>query len=108
MIVVVFKYLTRFGIQGITLFPVVFVGAEKYKSDVVLLNHERIHLAQQKELLLVLFYMWYAVELVYNKFKYGSWYAAYRNISFEREAYGNELNADYLKSRSLFGFKNFI
>lgn len=108
MRVVVFKYLTRFGIQGITLFPIVFVGAKKYKNDVVLMNHERIHLAQQKELLVVLFYIWYVAELLYNRFKYGSWYAAYRNIGFEREAYGNENNLDYLKKRSLFGFKNFI
>ena len=108
MIVVVFKYLTRFGIRGLTLFPFVIVGDEGCKKDVVLINHERIHLAQQKELLLVVFYLWYAIELVYNKFKYGTWHRAYRNISFEREAYNFERNLGYLKSRELFGFKNFI
>jgi hypothetical protein len=29
---------------------------------------------------------------------------AYRNISFEREAYANEKDLDYLKRRSFFGF----
>lgn len=33
---------------------------------------------------------------------------AYKNISFEREAYKNENDPNYLKSRPFWNFKNFF
>jgi len=33
---------------------------------------------------------------------------AYRNISFEREAYANESNPDYLTNRKFFSFFNYL
>ena len=57
MIVVVLKYLTRFGIRGLTLYPFVFVSDSFAANDVVLINHERIHLRQQLELLVIPFYI---------------------------------------------------
>lgn len=108
MIVIVFKYLTRFGIQGLTLFPFVLIGDKNRKSDLILLNHERIHLRQQIDLLVLPFYIWYVSELLVRRFQFGSWYLAYRNISFEREAYENEKNFNYLNSRSFGCFWNYI
>jgi hypothetical protein len=40
-----------------------------------------------KELLYIGFYVWYVIEWVFNLFKYCDRMVAYRNISFEKEAY---------------------
>ena len=49
-----------------------------------------IHAQQQKELLIVGFYLVYIFEWVFK---------GYDNISFEKEANDNQENLDYLKSR---------
>lgn len=104
MIVVTFKYLVPKGYTAIALFPFVFVRDAALASHPVLLNHERIHLRQQAELLVVPFYMWYIIEYGIRYLKYKDQKTAYRNISFEREAYANEKDMDYLKRRRFFGF----
>ena len=59
---------------------------------------------------LVAFYIIYFVEWLIrcaiNKFKLDN--AAYRNISFEREAYGNQENSNYLKERKLFSWLKYL
>jgi len=102
--ILISKYITPKGYQGITLFPFVFLKDAKLKTNLVLVNHERIHLKQQLELLILPFYMWYGVEFLIRLFQYKKWDMAYSNISFEREAYTNEKDLNYIKSRSLFSF----
>jgi len=96
------------GYTGITLFPFVFLKDRSFKEDLVLLNHERIHLKQQLELLVLPFYLIYCLEYLVRLFQYKSWHLAYRNISFEREAFTNEKDLDYLKSRSLWNFMKYF
>lgn len=72
------------------------------------MNHERIHLRQQLELLIVPFFIWYGVEFLIRLLQYKDRYMAYRNISFEREAYENEKDLDYLQRRSFFRMVNFL
>ena len=96
------------GYTGITLFPFVFLKDRSFKEDLVLLNHERIHLKQQLELLVLPFYLIYCLEYLVRLFQYKSWSLAYRNISFEREAFTNEKDLDYLKSRSLWNFMKYF
>ena len=108
MIVVVFKYLTRAGIAGLTVFPFVFLCDKRHKKNVVLMNHERIHLRQQLEMGIFLFYIWYGVEFVFRRIQLGSWHLAYRNISFEREAYANEERLEYLAGRRFWVFLEFL
>ncbi|MBR8703498.1 hypothetical protein [Porphyromonas levii] len=68
----------------------------KHAVGAVDINHERIHTAQMKEMGYILFYVWYFIEwLVRLPFK-GN---AYRNISFEREAYLHQSDLDYLNRR---------
>ena len=55
MIVVVFKYLTPKGFRGLTLYPFVLISNAKDRNDKVFLNHEKIHIRQQLELLVVPF-----------------------------------------------------
>jgi len=96
--------LVPFREGGITLYPFVFVTHEKYLHDPYLINHERIHLAQQRELLVLPFYIWYLLALLINYCKYRNWYTAYRYILFEREAYNNDSNLNYLKTRKWYAY----
>lgn len=104
MIVIVFKYLTPKWVRGITLFPFIVLSEKLDKHDVVLLNHEKIHIRQQLELLVIPFFIIYISEFVFGYLKYRNWQKAYKNISFEREAYANEKDLYYLKQRSFWSF----
>ncbi|WP_332006943.1 hypothetical protein [Gaetbulibacter sp. NE] len=78
------------------------------KEDAVLLNHERIHLQQQIELLIIPFFVIYGFEFLIRLLQYKRWSLAYRNISFEREAYFQEAQLDYLKYRRLYSFLKYL
>ncbi|MDP2161616.1 MAG: hypothetical protein Q8K02_14120 [Flavobacterium sp.] len=108
MIVVVFKYLTPKRFRGITLFPFVVLKSKLDKQNLILLNHERIHLRQQLEMLVVPFFIWYGVEFLIRLLQTRSKFKAYRMISFEQEAYENENDLDYLKKRSFWKFLTYI
>lgn len=102
------KFLVPKGYVAITLFPVIILKDKYLKKDIVLLNHEKIHLRQQIELFIIGFYIWYVIEFLIRILKYKTWSEAYLNISFEREAYQNENDLDYLQSRSLFSFFRYL
>ena len=98
-------------VGGITLFPWV-VLREKYRDNpwykskaIIIINHESIHIEQQKELLVVFFYAWYLIEWFVRLFMKGN---AYRNISFEKEAYSNKDNMKYLETRKRYSFLKYI
>lgn len=92
------------GYKAMNLFGVLFVRGNARIDDITL-NHEKIHTAQMKELWYVFFYLWYVTEWLIGLFMKGN---AYRNISFEREAYANQDNISYLKSRKRFDFLKYI
>jgi len=92
------------GFKAINLCGVLFVRKNAFLSEEVL-NHERIHSAQIKEMKYIFFYLWYVVEWVIRLFMSGN---AYRNISFEREAYDNQSDMDYLSNRSPFDWADYI
>lgn len=77
------------GFKAITLWPFIFVRKE-CPFDEIDLNHEKIHLKQQLELLVIPFFLIYIFESIFKK---------YRNISFEKEAYKWEEDLGYLKRR---------
>lgn len=108
MFVLVFKYLVPKGYRGITLFPFIFLFRKEDKQNKVLVNHEKIHIRQQLELLVLPFFIWYGVEFLVKLIQYKNRAEAYRNISFEREAYNKEKDLDYLKRRSFWSFLKFI
>ncbi|RAV30486.1 hypothetical protein [Sinomicrobium soli] len=89
---------------GLTLWPVIFLKTPELRNDPVLVNHEKIHLRQQAELLVLPFYVLYGLEWLYGLLKYRDIHRAYRQISFEREAYTNEQNPNYLKTRDSWRF----
>jgi hypothetical protein len=54
------------------------------------------------------YYIWYGIEYVIRLIITGNQKEAYRNISFEKEAYKNEGNMLYLNSRRLFNFLEYM
>lgn len=108
MIIVCQKPLKKLKINGIALFPFIFVRKPEDKENNVLINHERIHLRQQLELLIFFFYIFYVVEYYYHLFKLKDPYLAYKNISFEREAYSMESDLNYLKKRKFWSFRKYL
>ena len=70
--------------------------------DKYVLNHERIHTAQMRELLFIPFYILYVVEWLFRLIQYHDAHKAYMNISFEREAYRYGHDLKYLKKRRHF------
>ncbi len=108
MIFVVNKYLIPKGFRGLTLYPFVFLKYQDDKTNTVLVNHERIHLRQQIELLILPFFIWYLLEYLIRLLQYSNKNHAYRGISFEREAYANESDLEYLKKRKLFSFLSYL
>jgi hypothetical protein len=108
MILIVFKYLTPRGFRGLTFYPFVFLADKDDKLNKVFINHEKIHIRQQLELLILPFYLWYFTEYLFRLIQYKDRKEAYFNISFEREAYKNEKDLNYLKQRPFWCFKNYI
>ena len=108
MILIVSKYLVPNGYQGFTLWPFVFLKHKEYRADLVLLNHERIHLRQQAELLVVVFFIWYLVEFLIRFVQLGNKRQAYLTLSFEKEAYQNECDLSYLKRRKHYFFIQYL
>jgi len=108
MFVIIAKYLIPNGYRGLTVFPFVFIKYAFDSENKVLINHEKIHIRQQMELLVLPFFLWYFVEYAVRLLQYKKANLAYRNISFEREAYSNEINLDYLEKRRVFSFLNYL
>ncbi len=102
--ILISKYVVPRGYLGITVFPFIFLKHKVLRRDIILVNHERIHLRQQLELLIIPFFIIYLLEFLCRLLQHKKWRLAYKTISFEREAYKNEKDLDYLNSRSLWAF----
>ena len=101
------KWLPVKGFCAINLFSVVFARKEFKELSQRTLNHEAIHTAQMKEMAYIFFYIWYLAEWFVKLFWYGR-KGAYRNISFEREAYANQYDYDYLSKRECYAWRKKI
>ena len=86
------------GIRALAFFPFIIIPKSTIIDD-ELINHERIHLRQQLELLIIPFYVWYLIAL---------WRKGYYGISFEREAHLNDGDLEYLKKRKPYSFIKYI
>jgi hypothetical protein len=95
------------GFKAITLWPWIFVRRNCIFRDIDE-RHEMIHCCQQKEMLIVFFYLWYGIEWLYKLCKYRNATTAYKNISFEREAYSNQNNVAYLDERKPYAFLKYL
>ena len=100
------------GFVAINLFGIVFVRKDYEFRSVAdyqrMLVHEGIHTKQMQELLYLPFYVWYLLEWLVRLVMYRDRHKAYRDISFEREAYANQYNLDYNKERKRYAFIQYI
>lgn len=120
------------GYTAVTLWPLVFArkGAKPLKSHVE--NHEKIHLRQQLEVLLLsaaviaaviwlsglswwwmllsqaVYYAGYGLDYAVRRILYCSHIEAYRNIACEQEAYQNQYYCAYLQQRRPFAWIKYI
>ena len=108
MILIVNKYLLGKDFKGMSLWPFVILKDKSLKADKTFLNHERIHLRQQIELFILPFYIWYITEYLIKLYYYKDRMLAYKNLSFEREAYSQEMKEDYLEDRKFWAFLQFM
>jgi len=100
-------------IGGMALFPFIILR-EKYqkqtkfwiKKNAETINHETIHFKQALELGVIGFYLLYVLEFLIKLFIYGK--DSYMNISFEREAYNNDSNLEYLSTRKPYSWVKLI
>jgi len=97
------------SITAITLWPFIII---KEKGHERLITHERIHIHQQRELLIIPFYFLYVLFWIKNIYKF--WgeenlsQKAYEWIPFEREAYSNDHDITYPLRREKFSWKNYM
>ncbi|MEG0852158.1 MAG: hypothetical protein RSH24_19965 [Flavobacterium sp.] len=108
MRLIISKFWVPKGFSGITVYPFIFAREKYLCTNKTFVNHEKIHLRQQVELLIILFFIWYVLEFFFRLIQFRDRKKAYRNISFEREAYANESNPDYLANRKFFSFFNYL
>lgn len=93
--------------HAIAIFPFIFLRRGGTENE-ILINHEHIHLRQQAEMLILLFYLWYLIEYLIKLFIYRNHNKAYRNICFEREAYRNDEDLHYLQKRKFWSFVKYL
>jgi hypothetical protein len=90
-----------FRVGGITLWPFIIVRKETSQKTI---RHEKIHIAQYNELLVIGFLLIYFFEWIYNIFHY-DFKSAYRMIRFEKEAYANSKHPEYLCYRKHYAWR---
>lgn len=95
-----------FSAAGLTIFPFIFIENKK-THRLSLINHERIHIHQQLELLVFGFLILYFFEYIRNRFTMSA-EKAYRSISFEREAYLHDHDLNYLNTRKPYAFLKYF
>ena len=91
-------------VVGVTLWPFIFVREDSI-NDYIMIQHERIHLAQYKELWVIGFwpvylYYWFKGVIIYKDLQ-----KAYMSIPLEKEAYANARNEYYLCLRKKFNWR---
>lgn len=101
---IICKYLVWPGAAGWACWPFIIFRAEKYATP-KRVNHERIHLAQQREMLVVPFYLAYVLNFIWNLIRMRP--RPYRDIKFEREAFQNEADPTYLETRKFWAWINY-
>jgi hypothetical protein len=92
-------------VVGITLWPFIFIRKEY--ADEQTINHEKIHIRQQAELLVIPFYVLYFIfwmrGVLVNSIR-----DPYMSIPFEKEAYANDDNPNYLKERKFWSWTRYV
>lgn len=105
--IIFFKYIIPSRFSALTIYPFIFIRTNEDKANTVLINHEKIHLQQQKELLLLFFYIAYLLCFLVLIIKEKNTYKAYKQLCFEQEAYQHEQDLNYIFNRKPYAFLNY-
>jgi len=101
------KYLDVFlskNVAAITLCPFGIYTRENPSEKTI--NHEKIHWKQQVEMLVLPFYICYLIEYLIRLFLDDG--NTYNSLSFEREAYDNDKNVEYISKRKPYSWLKYI
>lgn len=93
------------GYVAMTIWPFIFARKELNKY---VLNHEEIHGEQQKELLIVIFYITYVLEYIIKLCITFDHDRAYKSISFEQEANRHEHDLNYISTRHHYAWIKYV
>ena len=128
---IISKHFPFAGYKAMTVWPFIFIrDGMAWAYDERTDRHEHIHGMQQVEMLIVgiliaivlfvvgcrwwsllalpIFFYWYGIEYLIRWAYYRNRITAYKNISFEREAYAKEDDVVYLDSRKPFVWVKYI
>lgn len=94
--------------NAMAIYPFMLFKHHSQKDNPLLIRHEKIHFRQQLELLILPFYVLYLLFYLYNLVKYKQHHIAYLQICFEKEAYANEQNLNYLNQRKRYAWYKFL
>ncbi len=106
--VLVIPFIFPSTFNALAIWPFIILKEPELNGDPVLMHHERIHLKQQLELLWFFFFFLYLGEFLAKIIIYRDFKRAYRNISFEREAYAHEHDKDYIDRKPLWSFVRYL
>lgn len=106
MIIIHNKIIPFGDYSTMNLFGILFTKS-KTLSDTTI-NHESIHTEQMKEMGFIFFYIWYIIEYLIVQCFHNSQSGGYHDISFEEEAYNNQNNLDYIKTRKHYNWKQYL
>lgn len=103
------KHFPKKGYVAISLFGIIFIRKEsKWRFNKVVESHEKIHFAQQREMLFLPFFVWYGVEYIVRLIINKNHMKAYKSISFEKEAYTFQKISNYAECRTPFSWLQYV
>lgn len=108
MFVIIFSRLFAKNFRGLAIYPFIFLKDKELRQNKKIMNHERIHLRQQIEMLWIFFFLWYGLEFLVRWAQFKNPNVAYFNISFEKEAYANEIHPGFLAQRKFWNFTKYL
>lgn len=93
---------------GQSFFIFIILREERFRYNYKLINHEKIHQRQQRELLFVGHWILYLFFYLYHLAITRSHIKAYERIPFEREAYAHQSNLKYLNDRPAYNWRKYL
>lgn len=104
------KHIPRKGFTAMTIWPYIIVRYDrKDKFTAKIERHETTHALQQKEMLLVFFFILYGLEWVLKlPFCKFDTERAYMSISFEQEAYEHQEEVYYNEVRRHYAWAKYV
>ncbi len=78
------------GYKGMAIYPFIFISYSCIDCPARVIKHEKIHIKQQLKWLIIPFFIVYGLDYIVGRIKGLNHDEAYRDIRFEKEAYGND------------------